>query len=108
MVNHEEQLRDLEIEPFELVVVNLYPFVSTVASGAKGDAVVEQIDIGGPAMVRAAAKNYANVAIVVDPGKYEDIIKSVKDGGTLLAQRKELAALAFAHTSRYDLSLIHI
>jgi phosphoribosylaminoimidazolecarboxamide formyltransferase/IMP cyclohydrolase len=102
LVNHEEQLRDLEIEPFELVVVNLYPFVSTVASGAKGDAVVEQIDVGGPAMVRAAAKNYANVAIVVDPSKYEDIIKAVNEGGTLLAQRKELAALAFAHTSRYD------
>jgi phosphoribosylaminoimidazolecarboxamide formyltransferase/IMP cyclohydrolase len=102
LVNHEEQLRELEIEPFELVVVNLYPFVSTVASGAKGDAVVEQIDIGGPAMVRAAAKNYANVAIVVDPSKYEQIIKAVAVGGTLLAERKELAALAFAHTSRYD------
>ncbi|MEY3934173.1 MAG: hypothetical protein RLZZ606_772 [Actinomycetota bacterium] len=102
LVNHEEQLRNLEIEPFELVVVNLYPFVSTVASGAKGDAVVEQIDIGGPAMVRAAAKNYANVAIVVDPSKYESIIKAVAEGGTLLAERKELAALAFAHTSRYD------
>ncbi len=102
LVNHEEQLRDLEIEPFELVVVNLYPFMSTVASGAKGDAVVEQIDIGGPAMVRAAAKNYANVAIVVDPSKYSEIVSSLEAGGTLLAQRKELAAIAFAHTARYD------
>ncbi len=102
LVNHEEQLRELEIEPFELVVVNLYPFVSTVASGAKGDAVVDQIDIGGPAMVRAAAKNYANVAIVVDPSRYSEIISSLQEGGTLLAQRRELAALAFTHTSRYD------
>lgn len=102
LVNHEKQLRELEIEPFELVVVNLYPFVSTVASGAKGDAVVDQIDIGGPAMVRASAKNYANVAIVVDPSKYSAIIASLEAGGTLLAQRRELAALAFTHTSRYD------
>ena len=102
LVNHEEQLRELEIEPFELVVVNLYPFVKTVATGAKGDAVVEQIDIGGPAMVRAAAKNFANVAIVVDPGKYSEIIESIKAGGTVLAERRQLAALAFAHTSRYD------
>ena len=102
LVNHEEQLRELDIEPFELVVVNLYPFVSTVASGAKGEAVVDQIDIGGPAMVRASAKNYANVAIVVDPGKYSEIISSLEAGGTLLAQRKELAALAFTHTARYD------
>ena len=102
LVNHEEQLRELAIEPFELVVVNLYPFVSTVASGAKGDAVVDQIDIGGPAMVRAAAKNYANVAIVVDPSKYSEILTSIEAGGTLLAQRRELAALAFTHTARYD------
>lgn len=102
LVNHEEQLRELEIEPFELVVVNLYPFVSTVASGAKGDAVVDQIDIGGPAMVRASAKNYANVAVVVDPSKYSEIITALEAGGTLLAQRKELAALAFTHTARYD------
>jgi phosphoribosylaminoimidazolecarboxamide formyltransferase/IMP cyclohydrolase len=102
LVNHEEQLRELDIEPFELVVVNLYPFVSTVASGAKGDAVVDQIDIGGPAMVRASAKNYANVAIVVDPSKYSEIIASLELGGTLLAQRRELAAFAFAHSARYD------
>jgi phosphoribosylaminoimidazolecarboxamide formyltransferase/IMP cyclohydrolase len=76
--------------------------VSTVASGAKGDAVVDQIDIGGPAMVRAAAKNYANVAIVVDPSKYSEILTSIEAGGTLLAQRRELAALAFTHTARYD------
>ena len=102
LVNHEEQLKDLEIEPFELVVVNLYPFVQTVASGAKGDAVVEQIDVGGPAMVRGAAKNFANVAVVVDPAKYAELISAIAEGGTSLDQRREFAALAFAHTAKYD------
>ncbi|WP_292833312.1 bifunctional phosphoribosylaminoimidazolecarboxamide formyltransferase/IMP cyclohydrolase [Microbacterium sp.] len=99
---HEAQLDDLGILPFELVVVNLYPFVETVASGATGDAVVEQIDIGGPAMVRASAKNFANVAIVVSPAAYDAIVEAVAGGGTSLAQRRELAARAFAHTADYD------
>jgi len=102
LVNHEEQIKNLGIEPFELVVVNLYPFVQTVASGAKGDAVIDQIDIGGPAMVRASAKNFANVAIVVNPDSYGEIISSLNEGGTTLTQRRELAADAFTHTSRYD------
>ena len=102
LANHEQQLHELEIEPFELVVVNLYPFVKTVESGAKGDAVIDQIDIGGPAMVRAAAKNHANVAIVVDPSRYADIIAAVGEGGTTINQRRDLAAEAFAHTAKYD------
>ncbi|MFT4052635.1 MAG: bifunctional phosphoribosylaminoimidazolecarboxamide formyltransferase/IMP cyclohydrolase [Microbacterium sp.] len=100
--DHESQLTDLGILPFELVVVNLYPFVETVAAGASGDAVVEQIDIGGPAMVRASAKNFANVAIAVSPDAYPAIIASLGEGGTSLAQRRELAARAFAHTAAYD------
>ena len=100
--DHETQLADLGIEPFQLVVVNLYPFVETVGSGATGDAVVEQIDIGGPAMVRASAKNFANVAIVVSPSSYPAIIEAVGQGGTSLAQRRDLAARAFAHTAEYD------
>ncbi|WP_433676493.1 bifunctional phosphoribosylaminoimidazolecarboxamide formyltransferase/IMP cyclohydrolase [Microbacterium gorillae] len=100
--DHERQLADFDIRPFELVVVNLYPFVETVASGAQGDAVVEQIDIGGPAMVRASAKNYANVAIVVSPSSYPSIIDAVAAGGTSLTQRRELAARAFSHTASYD------
>ncbi len=99
---HEQQLAALDIQPFELVVVNLYPFVETVASGASGDAVVEQIDIGGPAMVRASAKNFANVAVVVSPESYPAIVESLAQGGTTLAQRKELAARAFTHTATYD------
>ncbi|GAA5200015.1 bifunctional phosphoribosylaminoimidazolecarboxamide formyltransferase/IMP cyclohydrolase [Microbacterium jejuense] len=100
--DHERQLAELGISPFELVVVNLYPFVETVASGAQGDDVVEQIDIGGPAMVRASAKNFANVAIVVSPSSYPAVIEAVKNGGTSLVQRRELAARAFAHTADYD------
>ena len=99
---HEEQLVDLGIRPFELVVVNLYPFVETIASGVTGDAAIEQIDIGGPAMVRAAAKNHANVAIAVSPSSYPQIVKAVTLGGTTLAQRQRLAGEAFAHTAAYD------
>jgi len=83
-------------------VVNLYPFVETVASGAEAEDVVEQIDIGGPAMVRASAKNHANVAIVVSPSSYPAVIDAVASGGTSLGQRRELAARAFAHTAAYD------
>lgn len=100
--SHEQQLAELDIQAFQLVVVNLYPFIQTVASGAKGEAVIDQIDIGGPAMVRASAKNHANVAIVVEPSRYADIIESLGQGGTSQAQRRALAANAFAHTARYD------
>ncbi|MGO4592962.1 bifunctional phosphoribosylaminoimidazolecarboxamide formyltransferase/IMP cyclohydrolase [Leifsonia sp. 2TAF2] len=102
LASHEEQLKELGIEPFELVVVNLYPFVETVASGAVGNDVVEQIDIGGPAMVRASAKNHANVAIVVSPSDYADVTAAVAAGGTTFDQRRELASKAFAHTAAYD------
>ncbi|GAA1687859.1 bifunctional phosphoribosylaminoimidazolecarboxamide formyltransferase/IMP cyclohydrolase [Microbacterium sediminicola] len=102
LAHHEDQLSELGIQPFELVVVNLYPFVETVASGAQGDDVVEQIDIGGPAMVRASAKNYNNVAIVVSPESYPSVIEAIGAGGTSLTQRRELAARAFAHTAEYD------
>ncbi len=99
---HVAQLDDLGIESFDLVVVNLYPFVQTVVSGAPPATVVENIDIGGPAMVRASAKNHHNVAIVVDPSDYAEIIAAVESGGTVLAQRRVLAGRAFAHTAAYD------
>lgn len=101
LVEHRAELEALGIEPFELVVVNLYPFVESIAAGAKADAAVEQIDIGGPAMVRAAAKNHANVAIVVDPNDYETLIESL-EVGTSLELRRKLAQKAFAHTASYD------
>jgi len=100
--SHEQQLADLGIAPFELVVVNLYPFVETVASGADDATVVENVDIGGPAMVRAAAKNHANVAIVVSPSNYAAVVDALGEGGTTLALRQRLAGEAFAHTARYD------
>ena len=99
---HAKELANLDIEAFELVVVNLYPFVQTVAAGATGDAAVEQIDIGGPAMVRAAAKNHANVAIVVNPDNYSKVLEANANGGTSLALRRELAQAAFSHTAQYD------
>ncbi|MBF6507752.1 bifunctional phosphoribosylaminoimidazolecarboxamide formyltransferase/IMP cyclohydrolase [Nocardia farcinica] len=102
---HADQLRDLDIAPFDLLVVNLYPFVQTVASGAAPDEVIEQIDIGGPAMVRASAKNHANVAVVVDPSRYEWVLEQVREGGFTLADRVELAAAAFRHTASYDVAV---
>ncbi|WP_459587544.1 bifunctional phosphoribosylaminoimidazolecarboxamide formyltransferase/IMP cyclohydrolase [Corynebacterium camporealensis] len=100
--DHLNQLQDLEVEPFQLVVVNLYPFRETVASGADFDGCVEQIDIGGPSMVRAAAKNHPSVAIVVDPQRYDDVAKAAAEGGFTLQQRRELARDAFLHTADYD------
>ncbi|MCU1430901.1 MAG: phosphoribosylaminoimidazolecarboxamide formyltransferase/IMP cyclohydrolase [Actinotalea sp.] len=100
--DHVAQLADLGIEPFDLVVGNLYPFAATVASGAGPDDVVEQIDIGGPSMVRAAAKNHPSVAVVVDPRRYDDVLAAVGRGGFTLAERRSLAAAAFVHTATYD------
>lgn len=100
--SHAEQLENLGIEAFQLVVVNLYPFRETVASGAPAADIIEQIDIGGPALVRASAKNHANVAIAVSPSRYPALITAVKAGGTTLELRRELAAEAFAHTAAYD------
>ncbi|MEU1480152.1 bifunctional phosphoribosylaminoimidazolecarboxamide formyltransferase/IMP cyclohydrolase [Streptomyces sp. NPDC001668] len=103
--SHREQLAELGVEPFDLVVVNLYPFRETVASGASPDECVEQIDIGGPSMVRAAAKNHPSVAVVTSPERYADVLTAVKDGGFDLASRKRLAAEAFRHTAEYDIAV---
>ena len=102
---HVQQLEDLGIAPFDLVVVNLYPFTETVASGASPDECVEQIDIGGPAMVRASAKNHPSVAVVVDPARYGDVLAAVSAGGFTLAERQSLAAAAFRHTATYDIAV---
>jgi phosphoribosylaminoimidazolecarboxamide formyltransferase/IMP cyclohydrolase len=102
---HEAELEAQGIEPFELLVSNLYPFAQTVAAGAEPDAVVEQIDIGGPAMVRAAAKNHANVAVVTDPSQYAVVVDALVHGGTTLLERRELAVAAFRHTASYDIAV---
>ena len=103
--SHVQQLAELEIEPFDLVVSNLYPFTQTVASGATPDECVEQIDIGGPSMVRAAAKNHPSVAIVTSPARYSDVLRAAAEGGFTLDERKRLAAEAFTHTASYDVAV---
>jgi len=102
---HRKQLDELGIAPFDLVVVNLYPFVDTVMSGAAQAECIEQIDIGGPTMVRAAAKNHPSVAVVVDPADYAAVIEAVRSGGFTLEQRQQLAARAFVHTATYDVAV---
>ena len=100
---HLEQLAAHGIEPFDLVVVNLYPFRETMASGAGADDLIEKIDIGGPAMVRAAAKNFESVGVVVDPASYPAIVEELRGrGGLSRDTRERLAAAAFAHTAAYD------
>ena len=103
--SHVRQLAELGVEPFDLVVSNLYPFVQTVTSGASPDECVEQIDIGGPSMVRAAAKNHPSVAIVTSPERYPEVLAAVAAGGFTLEQRRRLAAEAFAHTAAYDVQV---
>jgi len=102
---HLAALERLKVEPFDLLVANLYPFSETVDSGAEIDECVEQIDIGGPSMVRAAAKNHASVAVVVEPLGYDGVLAAVRGGGFTLEERKKLAALAFRHTAEYDLAV---
>ncbi|MGH3739594.1 MAG: bifunctional phosphoribosylaminoimidazolecarboxamide formyltransferase/IMP cyclohydrolase, partial [Micromonosporaceae bacterium] len=102
---HVAQLVERGIEPFELLVSNLYPFADTVASGASPDECVEQIDIGGPAMVRAAAKNHPSVAVVTSPAQYPALREAVAAGGFTLADRQRLAAAAYVHTATYDVQV---
>ncbi|MEP7024440.1 MAG: bifunctional phosphoribosylaminoimidazolecarboxamide formyltransferase/IMP cyclohydrolase [Actinomycetota bacterium] len=99
---HAAQLAELGLAPFELLVSNLYPFEQAVAAGSAPEECVEQIDIGGPAMTRAAAKNHAQVAVVTDPSMYAAVSEALADGGFTLAQRRQLAAQAFARTAAYD------
>ncbi|MEV7229336.1 bifunctional phosphoribosylaminoimidazolecarboxamide formyltransferase/IMP cyclohydrolase [Polymorphospora sp. NPDC051019] len=103
--SHADQLAELGIAPFDLLVSNLYPFQETVASGADVDGCVEQIDIGGPAMVRAAAKNHPSVAVVTSVTAYPMLFAALADGGFTLAQRRLLAARAFADIAEYDVAV---
>jgi phosphoribosylaminoimidazolecarboxamide formyltransferase/IMP cyclohydrolase len=102
---HQAALAQLGIEPFDLLVSNLYPFTQTVAAGGSVDECVEQIDIGGPAMVRAAAKNHPTVAVVTDPSQYDETLAAVAAGGFTAQQRARLAATAFASTASYDVAV---
>ena len=99
---HRSQLEEHGIAPFDLVVVNLYPFSETVAAGGSFDEIIEKIDVGGPTMVRAAAKNFASLAVVVDPEVYPIAAEAAAAGGFTLAERQELATIAFTRTGEYD------
>ncbi|GAA4523030.1 bifunctional phosphoribosylaminoimidazolecarboxamide formyltransferase/IMP cyclohydrolase [Brachybacterium paraconglomeratum] len=100
--SHRTQLADHDIAPFDLVVVNLYPFSETVAAGGSFAEIIEKIDVGGPTMVRAAAKNFASLAVVVDPEVYPIAAEAATAGGFTLAERQELATIAFTRTAEYD------
>ena len=103
--SHRAQLAELGIEPFDLLISNLYPFTATVASGASPEECIEQIDIGGPAMVRSSAKNHASVAVITSPEQYPQLLEALAAGGFTLAQRQALAAAAFVHTATYDVAV---
>jgi phosphoribosylaminoimidazolecarboxamide formyltransferase / IMP cyclohydrolase len=103
--SHRAQIAELGVEPFELLISNLYPFTATVASGANPEACIEQIDIGGPAMVRSSAKNHASVAVITSPEQYPQLLQAVAAGGFTLSERKALATAAFVHTATYDVAV---
>ena len=103
--SHVAKLDELGIAPFQLLIANLYPFVQTVAGGAAPAEVIEQIDIGGPAMVRASAKNHGSMTVVVDPSRYGDVVAAARSGGFDLEQRRAFARQAFRHTADYDIAV---
>ena len=102
---HLEAIAGLEIEPFDVVIINLYPFAQTIAAGASFEDSIEQIDIGGPAMLRAAAKNHGSVAVVSDPSQYDRLLSAISSGGFTDTERRQLALEAFRTTAEYDLTI---
>ena len=103
--DHMAAIADLDIAPFDLVIINLYPFAATIASGADFAECIEQIDIGGPSMLRGAAKNHGSVAVICQTSQYDELIDAVKAGGFALAQRRQLALEVFRTTAEYDLTI---
>lgn len=102
---HLKAIADLDIEPFDLVVINLYPFAQTISSGAAYAECIEQIDIGGPSMLRGAAKNHGSVAVIAKPAQYDALFAALKAGGTTLDERRNLALEVFRTTAEYDLAI---
>jgi len=102
---HLSAITELDIAPFDLVIINLYPFAQTVASGATFDESIEQIDIGGPAMLRAAAKNHSSVAVISDPSQYDLLLEAISAGGFTQDERRQLALDVFRVTAQYDLAI---
>src|SRR4029453_17402776 len=103
--SHRAQIAELGVEPFDLLISNLYPFTATVASSAPPEACISQIDIGGPAMVRGSAKNHASVAVITSPAQYPQLLTALDTGGFTLSERQALAAAAFVHTATYDVAV---
>ncbi len=103
--DHLKAISDLEIEPFDLVVINLYPFKETIASGAGFDECIEQIDIGGPSMLRGAAKNHGSVAVICQTSQYDQLFTAIKSGGFTHQERQQLAMTVFRTTAEYDLTI---
>ena len=100
---HMEQIKELGVEPIDIVAINLYPFKQTILKeGTTFDVAIENIDIGGPAMIRAAAKNHPDVAVIVDPADYASVVEQIKNGGISLETKRELALKVFEHTAAYD------
>ena len=102
---HLAKIAELDIAPFDLVIINLYPFAATIASGADYAECIEQIDIGGPSMLRGAAKNHGSVAVVSSPAQYDGLLSALKSGGYTLAERKQLAIEVFRTTAEYDATI---
>jgi phosphoribosylaminoimidazolecarboxamide formyltransferase/IMP cyclohydrolase len=102
---HLQELADADISPFDLVVINLYPFTQTIASGAEFSECIEQIDIGGPSMLRGAAKNHNSVAVISDPSQYSLLNSALEQGGFTLEERRNLAMKTFRKTAEYDIAI---
>ena len=102
---HLAKIAELDIAPFDLVIINLYPFAATIASGAAYAECIEQIDIGGPSMLRGAAKNHSSVAVLSSPSQYDGLLSALKSGGYTLAERKKLAIDVFRTTAEYDATI---
>jgi phosphoribosylaminoimidazolecarboxamide formyltransferase/IMP cyclohydrolase len=103
--DHLAAIAQLDITPLDLVIINLYPFVQTIAAGASFEDSIEQIDIGGPAMLRGAAKNHNSVAVISDPSQYDQLLGAISGGGFTTAERRQLALDAFRTTAEYDLAI---
>jgi phosphoribosylaminoimidazolecarboxamide formyltransferase/IMP cyclohydrolase len=103
--DHLKAIADLDIAPFDLVIINLYPFAETIASGASFEQCIEQIDIGGPSMLRGAGKNHGSVAVISSPQQYPLVVKALTSGGFSGEERRELALEVFRVTAEYDLAI---
>ena len=102
---HLAAITELDIKPFDLVIINLYPFAETIATGANFEESIEQIDIGGPSMLRGAAKNHGSVAVICQTSQYDQLLEAIKAGGFTEVERRKLALEVFRTTAKYDLAI---